>query len=494
MGLFDLNTLTPEQVRQLLTNLDGITAPVARRFGDYYAERGAIRDQDELIDKLREFGLRPNAVRKVRTTIDVGPRGRLTDTAPFLTGDGIDFAALDEATDPVQAETDPPGEAPRNNRPLVLVPGIMGSELYSVVTSEFNGTPMTFRQQVWPPLGVLGIDNLKQLAKLIRDQQLLSGPSTTLNAYTQLIANLAAIGYEENRNLFVFTYNWIRSNALSGRELADRIPQYLERFNEAFGANATEVDVICHSMGGLVTRSAIVNAQAPVGKTVYLGTPHSGTPKAYFVLHPGIKVTGILTEILFDLYDLLVVEEDEFEDLDRALHTLASLCPSVYELLPDEDYLRNNPMLEINPGPFSANFYARTVDEVYFSGKWQFPPGQQLNVQRGLAFKDSLGKRLPGDNLIVACNDLDTSDEVQFDFDIVVPDPTDLTRFRIIASDKFEAPTASLRQGDQTVATFSGVGGTLQNSRNTFIVRKTEHTELATAPRVFFKIREFLGI
>lgn len=479
MGLFDINALTPEQVKAHLANLDGVTQKIAERFGAYYQQRGVIRDKEELIEKLREFGLRPNAVKKIRDTIDVGPREQLTDFSLFFTESPIDFAAVDENTEPVQEEEEPVAEEPQDNRPLVFIPGILGSELYVV---ENPGTPKVFRRRVWPPVGVFGIDNLKELAKLIRDQQLVSGTQTSLDAYNQLITNLAAIGYSvANDNLLIFTYNWVRSNFLNGRQLVGEIQKFLTRFNQRSGTTATEVDVICHSMGGLVTRSAIVNHQAPVRKTVYIGTPHTGAPKAYFVLHPGIKVTGFFTELLFDLYKLFTVDEDEFDDLNNALHTLASLCPSVYELLPDKTYITATPMLEIDPGPVSRNFFTRTVDQTYFSGKWQFPPGQQLNVKRGLDFKKNLGKRIPGANLLIACNDLETSDEVEFEFDV-------------IDKDEFEDPTSSPREGDQTVPTLSALGGTLQNSQNFTVLRKTEHTELANAPGSFFKIRQFLGL
>lgn len=479
MGLFDINALTPEQVKAHLANLDGVTQKIAERFSVYYQQQGVIRDKDELIKKLRAFGLRQNAVKKIRDTIDVGPRERLADFSPFFTDEAIDFTAVDENTELVQEEDEPIAEEPKNNRPLVLIPGILGSELYVI---DNPGTPKAFRKKVWPPIGVFGIDNLRELAKLIRDRQLISGPQTSLDAYNQLITNLAAIGYSvASENLLIFTYNWVRSNFLNGGQLNATIQNFLTRFNQRYGAQATKVDVICHSMGGLVTRSAIVNHQAPVNKTVYIGTPHTGAPKAYFVLHPGIKVTGFFTELLFDLYKLFKVEEDEFDDLNDALYSLASLCPSVYELLPDETYVANNPMLEIDPGPFSRNFFTRTVNETYFSGKWQFPPGQQLNVKRGLDFKKNLGKRIPGDNLLIVCNDLETSDEVEFEFDVV-------------DKDEFEDPTASIRQGDQTVPTFSALGGTLQNSGNFTILKKTEHTELANAPKSFFRIREFLGI
>jgi hypothetical protein len=76
-------------------------------------------------------------------------------------------------------------------------------------------------------------------------------------------------------------YNSGRSIATNGRELAER----LEGLVQAWPEPMTELVAVAHSLGGLVTRSACLAAEAEdfdwrgrLRKIVFLGTPHQGAP------------------------------------------------------------------------------------------------------------------------------------------------------------------------------------------------------------------------
>ena len=103
------------------------------------------------------------------------------------------------------------------------------------------------------------------------------------HSYDNLIATLDANGYTEGKDLFTFPYDWRLSNESTGVFLRDKI-------NEVQGiCECDKVDLVAHSMGGLVARSYI---QGPlydndVDQLIFLGTPQSGAPKAYLMWEAG---------------------------------------------------------------------------------------------------------------------------------------------------------------------------------------------------------------
>ena len=478
MGVFNINALTPKQIEKLLPAVDGITTPMARKLGAYYRKRGFIADKAELLGKLKTFGLAARYVKGVDDIVDVRPKG-VPPFEVFFNDVEIDFEEeIKEEDPPIDEDIIIGGPPPANNRPLVFVPGIMGSELYVV---ENQGTPKEFRKKKWPPgppVGILGADSFRDLEDPIREDRLVAGSNTTLDAYTTLLENLERIGYKANENLLVYTYNWTQSNERSGARLARAIDAFLADFNRRYGTAFDAVDVICHSMGGLVTRSAILKSGASVSKTVYIASPHYGAPNSYFVLHPGIGITGFFTELVFDLFKFFKDRED-FDDIDEALNTLGALCPSVYELLPNRFYVENVPMLAIDRSPLTDDFFTKTTTETYFRNQWQFPVGFRRMVQDGLNFSESLGSQIPGEHLLIISTSVDTLDQVEFEFDA-------------FTADSFEEPEASVRQGDGTVPSFSARAG-LSNSQIR-LVNGVDHLAIPNEQRTFRIIRSYLNI
>ena len=486
MALPDINTMTAEEIAATFGDLEGVGRARADDLAERFESLGFIRSRNQLLALLVELGVDPARAEELREDLNVGPREDVPPYEPLRRGADLAFDRRfvadgdPELRRPEEVETpaETPFTPPERNRPLVVVPGIMGSELYIV---RNKGTAAEFREPKWPPVGLLGVDIFKELEMPIREQLLVAGTEPTLDAYSTLLTNLDAIGYVRNRNLLFFAYNWIQSNLISGAQLKRAIDIFLAEFNSLYGTDFEEVDVICHSMGGLVMRSAIVNNQAAVNRVVYVATPHYGAPKAYFVLHPDIATTGILTELAFDIFNL-VKDRDDFDDVDEALNRLASLCPSVYELLPNRYYIENVDMLEIDPGPFTlSTYYTKTVSETYFENKWQFPIGTHLNVRRGTRFTEELGREIPGEHLLILCNDLPTDDEVQFEFDVV-------------GFDEFFAPVASVRGGDETVPTWSAVaGGTPPTTPPRYVIA-TNHTQLPNSAAAFRAIKSYLSL
>jgi pimeloyl-ACP methyl ester carboxylesterase len=111
-----------------------------------------------------------------------------------------------------------------------------------------------------------------------------------LRTYDPLLTNLQMRGYELNKSLFPFPVDWRDSIPVVAGHLADSLPGFLQTANQlgyvgepASGTSATKVDLVVHSMGGLITRSYVEgdNYQDNVGKAVFIATPHRGFPEAY---------------------------------------------------------------------------------------------------------------------------------------------------------------------------------------------------------------------
>ncbi len=152
--------------------------------------------------------------------------------------------------------------------------------------------------------------------------------------YDNLYQELADNGYAPEKDLFAFPYEWRDSNVDNAKLLRDKINQIKK------DRNWPKVDIVAHSMGGLLAREYIESNyyQDDVDQLITLGTPHNGAPEAYlkwdgnaWLLNAG------------DLYVKHMVEqeakENEFSDVFDYLHQRP--VSSLKELLPVYDYLQN---------------------------------------------------------------------------------------------------------------------------------------------------------
>ncbi len=127
--------------------------------------------------------------------------------------------------------------------PVIIIPGILGS-------AEKNG--------VWV------IDPL-------------------LHTYDNLIDALDLNGYTLGTDLFTLPYDWRNSNIITATALKLKIDEIQNV------CNCEKVDLVAHSMGGLVARQYIQSDQygGDVDQLIFLGTPHLGSPKAYLMWEAG---------------------------------------------------------------------------------------------------------------------------------------------------------------------------------------------------------------
>ncbi len=213
--------------------------------------------------------------------------------------------------------------------PIILIPGIQGTKLYNVNLDDFSTH--------WS--GVKKFYTNIHSLKLQRDGKNDIGAETIIEradvenmAYSEIINYLKSKGYR----VFIFGYDWRKSNIDSARSLKT----YIEALRDKL--NVGEFNFLTHSMGALVLsgylkllsdeeRNKIVN------RAIFTVPPFLGSIEASFNLVIG-------KSRLFN-------SSDDFRKIARTF-------PAVYELLPvfKDAYKFENPTTAANFDPF--NFYS----------------------------------------------------------------------------------------------------------------------------------------
>ncbi len=231
----------------------------------------------------------------------------------------------------MKPSTPPPGGggdgtpvAGRN--PVIVIPGIMGSILND---EPFVGPPE------WPVSVLKGPGNPADLqlgsdgkppANSKSERLIPTGFIDDLVSgfYDNFVKFLERNGYEGK--IFKFPYDWRRSVRDNAYLL------YLEIGNIKNRTGAAKVDLVAHSMGGMVAIEAIKildqrkksNEEISVGKLIMVGIPHLGAPDTLEALLYGSVDFGFLGNLL---------KEDA--KVKQAVHDM----PGVYDLLPSRKYV-----------------------------------------------------------------------------------------------------------------------------------------------------------
>ncbi len=190
-------------------------------------------------------------------------------------------------------------------QPVVVVPGVMGSELW------------LGREKVWPNVRMLFKD--PDLLRLTDDSRLephglLSDVVVVpnlikLDQYSRLSDYLEeSMGYARGKDLLEFAYDWRRDL----RDSAKRMAAAIDNWNVE-----PPITIVAHSMGSLVSRYYIEHfgGRHKIGRLIVIGGPHGGAPS---------MLAQLATKVAFLPFGLLG---------DR-LRDLVSSFDSVYSLLP----------------------------------------------------------------------------------------------------------------------------------------------------------------
>jgi pimeloyl-ACP methyl ester carboxylesterase len=196
-------------------------------------------------------------------------------------------------------------EMPATRNPVVIVPGLMGSQLWRGSEQVWPNVkylfsrPDMYRLPEFEPLEARGlVGEVVIVPNLIKQEQ-----------YNRLGDYLEdSLGYEREKDLLEFAYDWRQDVRESSKKLAQAIDNWQA---------SSPITIIAHSLGCLVSRYYIERhgGKNKVGRVVLLGGPHAGVPYAIVSLHTGP--------------DLL-----PFGLLGERLRQVLITFPSMYQILP----------------------------------------------------------------------------------------------------------------------------------------------------------------
>lgn len=277
---------------------------------------------------------------------------RTDPTRQDTDGDGYsDAEEIQKNSDPNNRSSVPAPERPPEAGAIIFVPGFAGTQLCR---------PLRLQPDVCWPTGILrfcdgslvsslrpqscGLDdctartNLVEVKSIIRSaygslMEFLTGLSPGLllqgsaqeylvdeDVYADFSSFLAALASGQGVAFIPFPYDWRLHIDQGPGNPADRLAEVVRPYCE----RGQRVDIVAHSMGGLVAKAYLAkdkNNERCVRNLITLGTPHYGATK-------------VLKALLFGEDD--IVGNFQFLlDKDAAADLLTNM-PSAYQLLPSE--------------------------------------------------------------------------------------------------------------------------------------------------------------
>ena len=231
-------------------------------------------------------------------------------------------------------------------RPVIVIPGILGSELINPKTGE-KVWPSAFRttNEGLPITPELSSNRDDLVAGRIIETLKLSRVLPEVYVYRDLLEALRRYaGYREGDwdnpgtdgaedTFYVYSYDWRQDNVSNARELIRRI----ERLKLKLNRPDLKFNVVAHSMGGLIARYAAMYGDSDlperetdihpnwsgamhISKIVMIGVPNEGSTDAFATLLEGYSITEGLRRRV-PLLNKLTAED-------------AVRTPSVFQLLP----------------------------------------------------------------------------------------------------------------------------------------------------------------
>lgn len=177
----------------------------------------------------------------------------------------------------------------------------------------------------WNSLGVLGVSDPALKWKI----------PAFVNVYDNLINTFIGNGYQLNKDLFVWGYDWRPSIA--------QISTTFDSFIQETMVEDDEIILIGHSLGGLVARWWYQDHgnDSRIKKVISLGSPHWGAVDAYQAWNGGSVDGRGWSSVLFNL--LILLNRDLTE---TNISVVQRVAPVVSDLQPTFDFAyRNNQLL-----------------------------------------------------------------------------------------------------------------------------------------------------
>ena len=215
----------------------------------------------------------------------------------------------------------PPGPISGDKPVVVLIPGVMGSNLVQ------NG------HEIWLNYGRIVTGSVTRLAIENKD---IEPSSLVATPYQAFVEYLQAKDYE----VLIFPFDWRQSTSVAASRLATTLKEY---------EHLDKIQIVAHSMGGLVVRALMLQHKAiwdrltdlPNFRTIMLGTPWRGS----YLIPQTLTGHG---DTIRSLYNYSLTKTM------KGLLEVFSKFPGLYELLPLEGYDFESPdlwksLLKIHP-------------------------------------------------------------------------------------------------------------------------------------------------
>ncbi len=189
--------------------------------------------------------------------------------------------------------------AEEERRPIILIPGIGASvNLDTMIGGLFNNN--------W---------------------QLFS------HTYDGIIEAFKSMGYKENKDFFIAYYDWRNRNDDSAQKYLKPI---IKKANQLNGTS--KVNIVAHSMGGLVARSYIQSDDYgnDVENLFLIGTPNRGSSDVYPVWEGGYIPKNWETKFILRIYLAYLTKK---YPTSNNYETIRQYIPSIKQLMPVYDYI-----------------------------------------------------------------------------------------------------------------------------------------------------------
>ncbi|MEM1229667.1 MAG: FHA domain-containing protein [Pseudomonadota bacterium] len=275
-----------------------INDPAASR---RHAELELRGDRVVLRDLQSKNGTWLRAQPVTEQTLFNGVNFRIGDTFLVFKA-GFENAATTLAGDTASSDSKRP--------PVVVLPGIMGSELHDAQGLFWPNLSKAFRA---PEKLMVGSGESLTVGAIARSIIMITG-FIKLDAYSELVGYLEeGLGYQSGVDLLEFPYDWRQDN----RDSAEKLKLAIDQWRRDVIGEDTKVTILCHSMGALVSRYYLecLGGASKVEKLVTLGGAHFGAP---FVIR------GLLYGP--ELLPLGIGR--------KGLHSALLTMPSAYQLVP----------------------------------------------------------------------------------------------------------------------------------------------------------------
>ena len=259
-------------------------------------------------------------------------------------------------------------------RPVIVIPGILGSELINSKTGE-TVWPSAFRTSqeglpISPDLAANRDDLVPgkiieaiRLARVLPEVYVYRDLLEALRRYAGYRdgdwENPAADGFQDT--FYVFAYDWRQDNVSNARELVRRIVRLKTRLQRP----DLTFTVVAHSMGGLIARYAAMYGDADlpdgdgpiqpnwagaahISKIMMIGVPNEGSADAFATIIDGYSITEGLRRRV-PLLNKLTAED-------------VVSTPSVFQLMPHRQVMK---FLDENLQPLQLDIYDPEVWKRY---------------------------------------------------------------------------------------------------------------------------------